>query len=35
MKLNAYKKFIWMIELGAICILGLKGSFLVHSESAL
>ena len=33
--LKAYEKFIWMIELGAIYLLGLKGSLLVHPESAL
>ena len=35
MKLRAHEKIIWMIELGAIYLLGLKGSFLVHPESAL
>ena len=35
MKLKAYEKFISMIELGAIKLFGLKGSILVHSESAL
>ena len=35
MKLKAYEKIIWMIELGTIYLLGLKSSFLVHSESAL
>ena len=35
MMLKAYEKFIWMIELGAIYLLGLKGSLLVHPESAL
>ena len=35
MKLKAYKKFIWMIELGAICLLGQKGYSLVHPESTL
>ena len=33
MKLKAYEKFIWMIELGAIYLLELKRSFLVHPES--
>ena len=35
MKLEAYEKIIWMIERGAIDLLGLKGSLLVHPESAL
>ena len=34
MKLKAYEKIIWMIKLGAIYLLGLKGSLLVHPESA-
>ena len=33
-KLKAYEKIIWMIKLGAIYLLGLKGSLLVHPESA-
>ena len=32
MMLKAYEKFIWMIELGAIYLLRLKGSLLVHPE---
>ena len=35
MKLKPYEKIIWMIELGAIYLLGPKGSLLVHPESAL
>ena len=35
MKLKAYEKIIWMIELGAIYPLRPKGSFLVHPKSAL
>ena len=35
MKLKAYKKIIWMIELGAVHLVGLKGSLLVHPDSAL
>ena len=35
MKLKAYGKIIWIIELGAIYLLGLKGSLLLRSESAL
>ena len=35
MKLNAYEIIIWMIELGAIYLLGPKGSLLVYTESAL
>ena len=35
MKLNAYEKIIWMIELGAICPLGPKGSLLVHPQGVL
>ena len=34
MKLKTYKKFIWMIEPGAIYPLGVKGYSLVHPESA-
>ena len=30
MKVKAYEKLIWMIELGAIYLLGPKGSLLVH-----
>ena len=30
MKLKAYEKTIWMIVLGVIYLLGLKGSLLVH-----
>ena len=33
MKLKAYEKIIWIIELGAIYLLGPKGSLLVHPES--
>ena len=35
MKLNAYEIIIWMIELGAIYLLGPKGSLLVYTESGL
>ena len=35
MKLKAYEKIMWMIEIGAIYLLRLKGSLLVHPESAL
>ena len=35
MKLKAYGKIIWIIELGVIYLLGLKGSLLLRSESAL
>ena len=35
MMLKAYEKFMWRIELGAIYLLGLKGSLLVYSESAI
>ena len=35
MKLKVYEKIIWMIELGAMYLLGPKGSFLAHSESAI
>ena len=35
MKIKTYEKIIWMIELGAIYLLGPKGSFSVHSESPL
>ena len=35
MKLKAYEKIIWMTELGAIYLLGPKGSLSVHSESPL
>ena len=34
MKLKAYTKIIWVIELGGIYLLGLNGSFLVHPESS-
>ena len=35
MMLKAYEKIIWMIELGAMHLLGPKeGSLLVHPESA-
>ena len=34
-KLKAYEKIIRMIELGAIYLLGPKGSLSVHPESAL
>ena len=34
MKLKAYKRFMWMIELEAIYFLGPKGSLLLHPESA-
>ena len=32
MKPKTYEKVIWIIEFGAIYLLGLKGSILVHSE---
>ena len=32
MKLKAYEKIIWMIELGAIYLLRTKVSVLVHPE---
>ena len=35
MKIKAYEKIIWMIELGAIYLLEPKGSFLVYTDSAL
>ena len=35
MKVKAYEKIAWMIEVGAIYLLGLKGSLLVYPESAL
>ena len=35
MKLKAYEKIMWMIELGAIHLLGSKGSLLVHPECAI
>ena len=35
MKLKAYEKIIWMIELGAIYLLELTSSLLVHPESGL
>ena len=35
MKLKTYEKIIWMIVLGAIYLLGPKGSLLVHPKSAL
>ena len=35
MKIKAYQKITWMIELGAMHLLGPKGSLLVHPESAL
>ena len=35
MKQKAGDKFIWLIELGAVYILGLKSSFLLYSKSAL
>ena len=35
MKLKVYEEIMWMIELGAMYLLGLKGSVLVHLESAL
>ena len=35
MKLKTYEKYMWMVELGAIYHLALKGSFLMHPESAL
>ena len=33
MKLKAYEKILWIIERGAIYLLGLKGSRLVHPKS--
>ena len=35
MKLKAYEKIVWMIEHGAMYLLGPRGSLLVHPESAL
>ena len=35
MKLKAYEKTIWRIELSAIYPLGPKGSLSVHPENAL
>ena len=35
MKLKVYEKIIWMIVLGVIYLVDLKGSLLVHPESAL
>ena len=35
MKLKAYEKITWMTELGAIYLLGQKGSLLVHLECAI
>ena len=35
MKLKAYDKIMWMIELGAIYLFGLKRSLLVHPDGAL
>ena len=35
MKPKTYEKVIWIIEFGAIYLLGLKGSLLVHYESVL
>ena len=35
MMLKAYKKLIWMIELGAVYIIGLKGSPIMHPKGAL
>ena len=35
MKIKAYEKIIWMIKLGTIYLLGLKGSLLLHPENAL
>ena len=35
MKLKAYEKVIWMIELDAIFLLGPKSSLLVYTKSAL
>ena len=32
---KGYEKIIWMIEVGAIYLLGLKGSVLVHPEVSL
>ena len=34
-KLKAYEKIAWMIMLGAIYLLGRKGSLLVNLENAL
>ena len=34
MKLKAYEKIIFMIEFGAIYLLGPKSSLLVHPECA-
>ena len=34
MKLKAYERIIWMIKLGVIYLLGLKGSLLVQHERA-
>ena len=34
MKLKAYQKNIWIIELSSIYLLGLKGAFLLHTDSA-
>ena len=34
-KLKAYEKIIWIIGLGAIYLLGPKGSVLVHPECAI
>ena len=33
MKLKAYEKIIWMIQFGAIYLLGLAGSLLVNHSS--
>ena len=35
MKLKAYEKIIWMIELSAIYLLEPRDSLSVHSESSL
>ena len=35
MKIKACEKIIWMIELGALHLLGPKGFLLVHPKSAL
>ena len=35
LKLKAYEKIIWMIGLGAINLLGSKGSLLMHPECAI
>ena len=35
MKVKAYEKIMWMIELGGMYLLGPKGTLLVHSKSAL